>query len=775
MANFEFTPGDLVLSVYGDGAPGDSTTYTDNQGSPITLEEVTTSGAVVGDLVLPQTATTVNGVTENIISGEYGSSSEGTLELSADGQSLTIAGYGINAATYNAAEAGLGVKQPGGIYGNSALAQTYSVPTGGANGAPAGDTAVARVIADIRFDGTVDTSTALFNIDNENNPRSVATVDGSSFYVAGQGASNGDPTEGLYYVQDGATQATAINTTTANRSAEIYNGNLYVSTDAGGNQTDNISEYNGEPTSAATPTILANITQDIASLTAAQANGVNDSRIGNNVYLSPENYFFANSTTLYVADGGQPKGGKAEKAGLGDGGLQKWTLSGGTWNLDYTVSAGLNLVDNSSASGSTGLVGLTGKVNTDGTVTLYATNSTIGDLDQTYLYGINDTLAATTKAVGESFTTLMTAAPDTNIRGVAFAPSAVCYASGTLIRTVRGDIAVEHLAIGDLVVVASGERRPIKWIGHRTLDPRRHPRSSEVMPVRIAAQALGENKPARDLWVSPGHAICLDMLGEVLIPASSLINGSTIRQMDVDTVTYWHVELDSHDVLLAENLPAESYFEWNNRSFFVESGIVKFDAVPDGKPDHADFCRPFHADGVLVEVARSQISARAKSLGWRLETRDPIADLHLVVDGVRIDPAISDLTVQFSVPGGARDVRLVSDAVRPIDVGGAPDIRRLGVCLEGLFVDDGAGSVQAIALDDPRLGVGFHDVERNSHRYWRWTSGRAPLPDTLWGQRPGGFSLRITLSSPALPRWTGPSATEQSAEEGVRLARASAA
>ena len=71
--------------------------------------------------------------------------------------------------------------------------------------------------------------------------------------------------------------------------------------------------------------------------------------------LSPENYFFANADTLYVADSGAPKNTSADSP-LGDGGLQKWTLSGGTWTLDYTLSAGLDLVANSGTSGSTGLM-----------------------------------------------------------------------------------------------------------------------------------------------------------------------------------------------------------------------------------------------------------------------------------------------------------------------------------------------------------------------------------------------------------------------------------
>ena len=89
-----FTAGNLVISISGDG--DGSGVYGDNQASPMTLEQITTSGTIVSQLVMPETTTVVDGVTEYAISSEYGSSSEGTLELSADGQSLVIAGYGVN-------------------------------------------------------------------------------------------------------------------------------------------------------------------------------------------------------------------------------------------------------------------------------------------------------------------------------------------------------------------------------------------------------------------------------------------------------------------------------------------------------------------------------------------------------------------------------------------------------------------------------------------------------------------------------------------------------
>ncbi len=399
-----FTPGDLVVSIYGNG--DGSGPYTDNQAAPIVLQQLTTAGAAAGSLVLPQAARVVNGVTQGAISGEYGSSSEGSLTRSADGRSLVIAGYGVNAATYNAGGAA--------VYGNAALAQSTSVAGGSF-------TPVARVIANVSANGAVDTSTALFNVADKNNPRSAATVDGSSFYLSGQGV-KGDTTQGLFLAQKGASAATAIDTSTDTRSVEIANGQLYVSRNTSSNNQATISAYGSTlPTAATAPTSLAGFGPTV-TLTAAEANGIDNSRLGKTVYLAPENFFFASPTTLYVADDGKPKNGTAGSAGLGDGGLQKWVLTNGTWTFEYVVSAGLNLVVNTAAAGTTGLIGLTGSVSGD-SVSLYATNATVGDLDPTFLYGLTDSLSATAPGSGETFGTLFAAAAGTNVRGVAFAPA----------------------------------------------------------------------------------------------------------------------------------------------------------------------------------------------------------------------------------------------------------------------------------------------------------------------------------------------------------------
>lgn len=421
-----FTPGDLVISTV--------TGSTLDEASPITLDEFSLgsgggSASPVGEFTLPQTQPT--GDSNWAISGEYGSASEGFLQDSVDLRYLTIMGYGVNASTFNSA--------PLSTYGTAALGQTTSL-TGGTY------TTVPRVVALIGGNGSVDTTTALTGVFNTNNARSVVTVNGTSFYVSGQGASKTDPTQGVFYATLGSTTATAIDNSTDTRAVEINNGTLYVSRDqnppgSGGQNFTNVSSLvgpHGLPTSSAglvathivppaSPLSLGGNNGSI-NLTAKTANGINNSRIGNFVYLSPEEFFFASPDVLYVADSGQPKNGNPNKAALGEGGLQKWVLTGGVWTLDYDLYAGLSLVNNAAANpsdptapGVTGLLGLTGEV-VGGQVELFATSYGLNELSPSYLYEITDTLADTSPAVGEMFTTLYSDPADISIRGVAFAP-----------------------------------------------------------------------------------------------------------------------------------------------------------------------------------------------------------------------------------------------------------------------------------------------------------------------------------------------------------------
>jgi autotransporter passenger strand-loop-strand repeat protein len=145
--------------------------------------------------------------------------------------------------------------------------------------------------------------------------------------------------------------------------------------------------------------------------------------------------------------------------------------------------------------------------------------------------------------------------------------NAPCYRSGTLILTDRGEIAVEDLLVGDMVQTVLGETTaPIVWVGRREVDCVRHPKPRKVWPVRVAEGAFGPGRPHTELFLSPDHAV---YVGEVLLPICHLINGSSIAQVPVDRVTYFHLELQHHDVVLAQGLPAESFLDLRDGSNYA--------------------------------------------------------------------------------------------------------------------------------------------------------------------------------------------------------------
>ena len=249
----------------------------------------------------------------------------------------------------------------------------------------------------------------------------------------------------------------------------------------------------------------------------------------------------------------------------------------------------------------------------------------------------------------------------------------------------------------------------------------------------------------------------------MLIPASALANGATITQIEAGQITYWHVELDSHDILIANGLPAESYIDMGNRVFFLENDIVALDASPHtglSGPllrSPAKICRPFVTNGPALDAVRAELQRHAEALGWVL-VDSPLADLHLSVGGTRIDPVVRGLTARFAVPVDVGDAWLVSTTSRPCDVIGSEDDRALGVSLAALTIHNGFDEPGIIALDDPLLSSGFHRPEEG----WRWTAGRAYLPAALWDGDRDGFFLRVQLTSPALPRWVMSSDAGQS-------------
>jgi len=191
--------------------------------------------------------------------------------------------------------------------------------------------------------------------------------------------------------------------------------------------------------------------------------------------------------------------------------------------------------------------------------------------------------------------------------------AAPCYCRGTLIRTRCGEEPVEKLQLGDEVMTASGVARPIKWIGRRSYGGRFVMGREDILPICIKAGALNDNVPRRDLWISPNHAMYFeDECAGVLIEARDLVNGVSIVQAEsVEQVEYFHIELDTHDVIVAEGALAESFIDDHSRGMFHnahEYAVLYPAAAP-----LAQYCAPRLDGGYELEAIRQRIALRAGS------------------------------------------------------------------------------------------------------------------------------------------------------------------
>ena len=181
-----------------------------------------------------------------------------------------------------------------------------------------------------------------------------------------------------------------------------------------------------------------------------------------------------------------------------------------------------------------------------------------------------------------------------------------CFCPGTRMATPEGEAAVEELAIGDEVMTRDGARR-IKWIGRSAYEGRFIGSNRLMLPVTFAPGALGEGMPVRALTVSPGHGMCLC---DVLVPAWRLVNGVSVTQPErVEGVTYIHIELESHGLLLTEGCWSESYLNETPRSWFQNA--AEFSLLYPGEDMPGPPCLPRVEDGVALQALRHLVNSRA--------------------------------------------------------------------------------------------------------------------------------------------------------------------
>ena len=320
---------------------------------------------------------------------------------------------------------------------------------------------------------------------------------------------------------------------------------------------------------------------------------------------------------------------------VGSGAVTRIETDAGTLNnsITYRVSAGGKLIFDvpqtplvalpnvdftTSIPGNSGTVAFEGPLAPGRNATLLdlAFGDTVevpGQLTQPVTI-VSDILTITTDAgaytfglVGNQVTSVNDDSPTldmtTGLEAITF-NSPACYLRGTMLLTPSGETPVEALQAGQHILTASGIARPVRWIGRRSYLARFAAHSPELLPICFEAGSLGPGVPARDLFVSSKHAMFLD---GVLVPANALVNGITIRRSAPGgDVHYYHVELDSHDILVAEGAASESFVDDDSRGVFhnAAEGMARH---PRRRGVQPEFFAPRIENGWELETIRGRL------------------------------------------------------------------------------------------------------------------------------------------------------------------------
>lgn len=229
-----------------------------------------------------------------------------------------------------------------------------------------------------------------------------------------------------------------------------------------------------------------------------------------------------------------------------------------------------------------------------------------------------------------------------------FTETALCMLAGTAIFTPAGERMIESLAIGDEVCTRFGGVQRIKWIGEQHYGRRFIAGNKDKIPVKIAAGALGNNMPVRDLYVSPGHSVFLD---GILLVAKDLVNGVSITQGWVpEVVSYYNIELEAHDCVLAEGAWCETYADCAGMRAAFHNARDFFSRYPgQTAPAEPGLCAPRPRTGAVFSAVLARILRLAEAriepgpvlgfveqmddemTGWAFDPDHPELPVHLLV------------------------------------------------------------------------------------------------------------------------------------------------
>jgi hypothetical protein len=469
-----FTPGNLLISESTYSAPqnlltpnvtvlpggGGATAVSDgtfatvwnNEGpdpsfgitAPITIDQITTNGTFVNSL----------SINTSLITNSFSSKSELGLSLSTNGQYVTFMGYVAPPNTLDVSNS----NTPNHFDSTNPVSGNYQREVGqiDANGnlivtpvnAYSGNNGRNAILATNVNGSGQDYYYMVGNAGNGSGTESTTLVDNTGVQMTTPGGSADTTPVGVQQGTVGASNGyqygytVTENGLTADKSGKdnnlrgetIFDNTLYVDKGSGGNGIDTVYQVG---TTGTLPTASNASSETISVLPGFPTASAKTAISPSNTAFNPFGLFFANANTLYVADKGDAVVADLTNGNDPNSGLEKWSLVNGTWHLDYTLQAGLNLGTNFTVGNLTGLQNdglrnITGQVNANGTVTLYAVTAVTGNLfdvgaDPDALVAITDNVSATTlsEASSESFATLDSASEGQVIRGVSFTPTVV--------------------------------------------------------------------------------------------------------------------------------------------------------------------------------------------------------------------------------------------------------------------------------------------------------------------------------------------------------------
>ncbi len=307
-------------------------------------------------------------------------------------------------------------------------------------------------------------------------------------------------------------------------------------------------------------------------------------------------------------------------------------------------------------------------------------------------------------------------------------PPLLCFCAGTLIRVPSGEMPIETLRLGDRVATLSGEMKTIKWIGRGRIRVRASDRSRGAAVI-IGAGAISDGIPHRDLHVTKGHSLYLD---GVLVPAENLVNHRSIVWNErAQILDVFHIELDTHEVLLANGAPAESYRDDGNGMWFY--------SPPRSETSPLVPLAKVVTEGPLLERIWRRLLDRAGGQPAARWTDDP--DLHLVAEGSRVAASqIKGGVHVFHISTPTKTLHIASRSAIPAAVGLNADQRQLGVAVRKIVLQAGGVRV-SIRYDAELLREGFHGPEIKNG--WRWTTGHAALPASVLSALVGPLTVAV--------------------------------